>query len=347
MAITNRIWKLLLAVALTYIVGILGYEIIEGWSFLDASYMTVITLATIGYGETHPLSSTGRIFTIFLILGGMTTVSYGALTLTALVADGELAQLLKRRRMDKAITKLQDHYIICGLGKTGEHVAAELLKTGNQIVVVDRNPEHLTCFNSREAIRERFGPGVAANQVNYVSGDAASDHILLEAGIARATGIFCALASDKDNLFVVLTARGLNPRIRIISKCEDDESEQKLLRAGADSVVSSKRIGGLRMASEMIRPAVVSFLDIMVRDPQGYRFEEVEVKASSPFLGRTVRESPASQVPELRLVAVANPSGGYQYNPSEETVLAVGQRLVFLGRSEQVEQLRAVINANR
>lgn len=345
MPITNRIRKLLVALALTFLTGILGYEIIEGWSFLDASYMTVITLATIGYGETHPLSSAGRVFTIFLILGGMTTVSYGALTLTALVADGELAQWLKRRRMDKAITKLQDHYIICGLGKTGEHVVEELLQTGKQVVVVDRNPENLTCFHSREAIRERFGTDLAATQINYVSGDAASDHILLEAGIQRATGIFCALASDKDNLFVVLTARGLNPRIRIISKCEDDESEQKLLRAGADSVVSSKRIGGLRMASEMIRPAVVSFLDFMVRDPQGYRFEEVAVQPGSPFLGRTVRETPASQVPTLRLVAVANPDGGYQYNPSEETVLAAGQRLVFLGRSEQVERLRADINA--
>ncbi|MBI5799345.1 MAG: potassium channel protein [Verrucomicrobia bacterium] len=345
MPITNRIRKLLVALALTYLAGIIGYEVIEGWSFLDAAYMTVITLATIGYGETHPLSSAGRVFTIFLILGGMTTVSYGALTLTALVADGELAQLLKRRRMDKAITQLTNHYIICGLGKTGEHVVAELLQTGKQVVVVDKNPDNLACFHSRDAISERFGAGLAASKINYVSGDAASDHVLIEAGIQRAVGIFCALASDKDNLFVVLTARGLNARIRIISKCEDDETEQKLLRAGADSIVSPKRIGGLRMASEMIRPAVVSFLDIMVRDPQGYRFEEVEVKAGSKFLGKPIRHSPAGEASTLRLVAIANPAADCHYNPSEETLLAAGQRLVFLGRSEQVERLRADLNS--
>ncbi|MFA6545404.1 MAG: potassium channel protein [Limisphaerales bacterium] len=340
MPITQRIWKLLLAVGLTFLTGVIGYESIEGWNFLDAAYMTVITLATIGFGETHPLSDQGRVFTIFLILGGMTTVSYGALTLTSLVADGELMQLLKRRRMDKAIAQLKDHYIICGFGKTGEHVVAELLAAGREVVVVDRNPENLRCFHSREALMEHFGEDFAGKKVNHLPGDASSDHVLIEAGIQRAAGVFCALASDKENLFVVLTARGLNDTIRIVSKCEEDETEQKLKRAGADGIVSPKRIGGLRMASEMIRPAVVSFLDIMVRDPQGYRFEEVEVKAGCRFIGQPIRQSPAGQYPTLRLVAVATGAADYHYNPSDETVLSAGQRLVFLGRSEQVQQLR-------
>jgi voltage-gated potassium channel len=342
--ITNRIWKLLLVVALTFLAGIVGYEVIEGWNFLDAAYMTVITLATIGYGETHPLSSAGRVFTICLILGGMTTVSYGALTLTALVADGELMQFLKRRRMDKAIAQLQDHYIVCGFGTTGEHVVAELLKTGRQVVVVDKDPETLRCFHTREATVELLGADIGETKVFHLSGDASSDHVLTGAGIQRAAGIFCALASDKDNLFVVLTARGLNERIRIISKCEEDETEQKLRRAGADSIVSPPRIGGLRMASEMIRPAVVTFLDLMVRDPRGYRFEEVAVSPTSPFLGQPIRQSPAGQDPTLRLVAMTTAGEAPHYNPSEDTVLAAGQRLVFLGRSEQVHQLRAALN---
>lgn len=344
MPITNRIWRLLLAVVLTFLTGIIGYEVIEGWNFLDATYMTIITLATIGYGETHALSAAGRIFTIFLILGGMTSVSYGALTITALVADGELMQFLKRRRMDKAISQLRDHYIVCGFGTTGEHVVAELLKTGRLVVVVDRNPETLRCFHTHETTRELLGEDIGDVKVNHLVGDASSDQILTEAGIQRAAGIFCALATDKDNLFVVLTARGLSERIRIISKCEEDETEQKLRRAGADSIVSPQRIGGLRMASEMIRPAVVSFLDLMVRDPRGYRFEEVDVEPTSPYLGKTIRQSPAGQDPTLRLVALTTKEGGAQYNPSDDTLLAAGQRLVFLGRSEQVHQLRTALN---
>ena len=346
MLLTTRMWKLLLAVALTFLAGIIGYEVIEGWNFLDATYMTVITLATIGYGETHPLTDQGRIFTIFLILGGMTTVSYGALTLTALVADGELIQLLKRRRMDKAIAQLQDHYIICGFGKTGEHVVAELLKTHRQLVVVDKDPENLRCFHTRQTTIDRLGAGIGNTKVHYLVGDAASDHVLMEAGIEHAAGIFCALASDKDNLFVVLTARGLNARTRIISKCEEDETEQKLLRAGADSIVSPKRIGGLRMASEMIRPAVVSFLDLMVRDPRGYRFEEVNIAPASPFLGRPFRDTPVCQEKSVRLVALVAQDGGHDYNPPDDTLLTAGQRLVFLGRSEQVSALRAALNGS-
>lgn len=341
----KRIWKLTLAVGLTFLTGIVGYEVLEGWKFLDAAYMTVITLATVGYGETHPLSDAGRIFTMCLILGGLTTVSYGAVTLTSLVADGELARVLKRRRMDKTIAKLNHHYIVCGAGKTGEHLIAELLQAGRQVVVVDKAQEHLRHFASREELVAHFGKEFSKCEVFHLEGDASMDHVLQEAGILRAAGIFCALATDKDNLFVVLTARGLNNHIRIVSKCEDDASEQKLLRAGADRIVSPTRIGGLRMASEMIRPTVVSFLDLMVRDPQGYRFEEIEVRNNSPYIGKTIRQCPVGSEPSVRLVALAGAKDDYRYNPSDETVLTVGLRLVVLGRNEQVERLRAAMNA--
>ncbi len=344
MPFRKRIWKLTLAIGLTFLAGIVGYEMLEGWNFLDAAYMTVITLATIGYGETHPLSDAGRVFTIFLILGGMTTVSYGAVTLTSLVADGELARILKRRRMDKTIAKLNSHYIVCGAGKTGEHLIAELLQAGRQVVVVDKAREHLRHFSSREELVEHFGKDFSHCEVFHLEGDASSDHVLQEAGIERAAGIFCALSTDKDNLFVVLTARGLNSRIRIISKCEDDATEQKLMRAGADRIVSPTRIGGLRMASEMIRPTVVSFLDLMLRDPQGYRFEEVEIRNHSPFIGKTIRQSPAGTESSIRLVALVGERNDYRYNPSEDTVLAAGQRLVVLGRNEEVERLRTAMN---
>ena len=344
MVFRKRIAILILIVSSTFVTGIVGYEWIEGWSFFDATYMTVITLATVGYGETHELSQAGRLFTIFLILGGITSVSYAALTLTSLVADGELIRVLKRRRMDQAIARLQNHFIVCGAGKTGDHVVVELLQAGKALVVLDRDAENLRKFHSRETLAAHFGTEFARAEVYHLEGDASMDHTLLEAGIERAEGIFCALATDKDNLFIVLTARGLNNRIRIVSKCEDDESEQKLLRAGADRIVSPTRIGGLRMASEMIRPAVVSLLDFMVRDRQGYRFEEIEVNERSPFVGQPIRQSPVGSEPSVRLVALATQRDGYRYNPSEETALVAGQRLVVLGRSELVEQLRKAMN---
>ena len=344
MSFEHRIWKLILAVALTFLAGILGYEIIEGWNFLDAAYMTVITLATIGYGETHPLSDSGRIFTMFLILGGMTTVSYGALTITAMVADGELAQVLKRRRMDQAIAQLQDHYIICGFGQTGEHVVEELLRTARQIVVVDKDPAALQLFQSRHETTARFGSDLGVKRVNHIVGDAALEHVLTDAGIHRAAGIFCVLPTDKDNLFVVLTARGLSSGIRIVSRCIEDESEQKLRRAGADSIISPTRIGGLRMASEMVRPAVVSFLDQMVRDPRGVRFEDIEVQAGSPHLGRPLTQTPVGEATGLQLIAVALPGQPFQYHPSGDLPLAAGQRLVFLGPSAAAEHLRQRLN---
>ena len=344
MSFEHRIWKLIVALALTFLVGIIGYELIEGWNLLDATYMTVITLATIGYGETHPLSDNGRVFTMFLILGGMTTVSYGALTITAMVADGELARVHKRRRMDKAISHLQGHHIVCGFGTTGAHIARELLATGREVVIVERASETLESLQSRQSLAERLGSDQANARVHYVAGDAASDHTLIQAGIHRAAGLFCTLGSDKDNLFVVLTARGLNEHIRIVSQCEDDETESKLRRAGADGIVSAKRIGGLRMASEMLRPAVVSFLDQMLRDPQGYRFEEVELKAGASVLGRPFQDSPAGRDTVVRLVAVAEASGGFTYNQPADLRLAAGQRLVFLGPSERLNRLRAEMN---
>ena len=347
MALRNRLWVMLLIAGLTLLTGIVGYELIEGWGFLDAAYMTVTTLSTIGYGEIHRLSNPGRVFTMFLILCGITNVSYGAVALSTLLADGELLRLLRRRRMDKAIAKLQNHLITCGAGRTGSHLVEELLHIGRPVVVIDSHPENLRKFHSRDALVEHCGAAAARCQVFYLEGDASSEQTLLEAGIERAEGVFCALSTDKDNLIAVLTVRGLNNRIRIISKCEDDESERKLLRAGADRVVSPTRIGGLRMASEMVRPTVVSFLDVMVRDGQGYRFEEIQIQDHSPFIGQPLSQCPLRDEPDVRLVAVATKREGYWYNPSDEMLLTSGQRLVVIGRSEQVERLRRAVNGGQ
>jgi voltage-gated potassium channel len=184
----------------------------------------------------------------------------------------------------------------------------------------------------------------SAGQAYYIQGHAAADKTLHEANIQQASGVFCVLPEDKDNLFLVLSARGLNPGVRIVAKCIEDQSAEKFARAGAAVVVSPNRIGGLRLASEMLRPTVVSFLDVMVRDPQGYRFEEVLVAAGSPYLGKSLRQSPLGTTPGVRVVALVAGDKQYCYNPAEETVLRPGQRLVVLGRSAEVETLRQAVN---
>jgi len=340
----KRLRDTLLAVVLTFLTGVVGYEWIEGWGPLDSAYMTVITLATIGYGETHPLSDAGRVFTIFLIFSGLSTFSYGAFTLTSLIAEGSLERYLRRQRMDKTIAKLRDHFIVCGAGHIALHTIGELLRTGKRVVVIDKEAASLERFQTPESVAASFGKEAAAGQAYHIQGDAAADKTLTEANIRQASGIFCVLPEDKDNLFVVLSARGLNPGVRIVAKCAEDQSAEKFTRAGADVVVSPNRIGGLRLASEMLRPTVVSFLDVMVRDPQGYRFEDVLVAEGSPCLGKSIRESPLGTTAGIRVVALATRDKEYCYNPAEETELRAGQRWVVLGRSAEVERLRQAVN---
>lgn len=345
MTYQRRIAILVLALVNTLLVGTVGYELLEGWSWFDALYMTVITLATVGYGETHPLSPVGRLFTIFLILSSMGTVSYGLLTLTTLVADGELARVLKRKRMDKMIAKLRGHYLVCGAGITGEHIINELLETGKSIVVIDNNAKRLEPYHSRESLSTYLGFSNSQGEVHYVEGDATREQTLLEAGLNHAQGIFCALSSDQDNLFVVLTARGLNADIRIISKSVSDESEHKFMRAGASGVVSPLRIGGLRMASEMLRPTVVSFLDVMLRDARHVRFEEIAVAAGSPWIGRTLGESPAGTSAEARPVGLFPPGNqACQYNPPPQARLENGTRIILLTTVAELQRLREAFN---
>ncbi len=332
-------------VLLTFVIGIVGYEVIEGWDLLDSAYMTVITLATIGYGETHPLSNEGRIFTIFLILGGLGAVSYGAVTLTELIAEGEFIRAIKRRQMDKAIAKLKNHFIVCGAGKTGVPIINELIRVGKGVVVIDKDPLNLRKLQSKEAMFAHFGKMLDLSKLLFIEGDASLDDILIEAGIERAEGIFCALSNDKDNLFVVLSARGMNSKIHIVSKCEDEESDQKFVRAGADNIVSPNRIGGLRMASVMIRPTVTSFLDLMMRDTKGFRFEEVEVKTGSALIGLSLGQSSLSNDPEVQVVAASLEGGTFCYNPPKDTPIRLGSRFVLLGNGEYLHQLRDRINA--
>jgi len=259
----------------TLLAGTVGYSLIEGWAPFDALHMTVITLATVGYGETNPLTGAGRVFTIFLILGSVSIVAYAFSTLTSIIVEGQISVVLKRRRMEKEIAKLSGHYIVCGVSHSARVIMDELGKTGRTFVVVDQD---------RETVERLISEGF-----KVVEGDATEEETLKKAGIMEATGVFAVLASDQYNAFLALTAKGLNPNVRVVSTQRELAVRQQLLRSGADNVANPQYIGGLRMVSEMVRPATVGFLDSMMRERDSVvRFDEVAVPEGSPLAGRPV-----------------------------------------------------------
>lgn len=327
----RRLVKPLLLVLGVFALGTVGYQVLEHWPLLDAFYMTIITLTTVGYGETHPLSVTGRIFTIVLIIVSFGTVGYAVSTLASFLIEGEFNRILRGRTMDKRISKLKDHIILCGSGATGHCVAEELYKTGTPFVVVD----------SDRAALERIGH---LGDIIYLEGDATEDEVLLLAGIKRARGLVTVLSQDRDNVFVVLTARALNPALRIVSRVIEEASGRKLRAAGADETVSPNLIGGLRLASVMIRPSVVTFLDKMLRGSDGtLRVAEVAVVRGSPVAGTALSELDASRRFGLLVLALVSPGKDYAFNPPAETVLREDDTLIVMGTPEQLRSLRDAV----
>jgi voltage-gated potassium channel len=329
----RRLSVAFLAVLSTVAVGTGGYWVIgEGqWSFIDCLYQTVIGLTTAGFGEILPLGATawGRPFTILLLSGGLVSVGWFVTTAAAVLIEGELTGLTWRRRMDARVKKLSGHVVVCGAGSTGIHCVRELAAVGTPFVVVD----------GKEAVAREVSQayGCAA-----VVGDATHDEILVEAGIERASGCISALTEDKDNLFVTVSARALNPQLRIVAKAIDPRAEAKLRRAGADSVVSPNMIGGMRLVSEMVRPEVVSFLDVMLRDnDRTLRIEEVPLVPGSPLSGRRVSDLALAKH-RLLLLAVKVPHADgprLVYAPGPEHLLHGGETLIVLGEPLRVREL--------
>lgn len=325
--IKNRIFVTLVTLVALFSTGVAGYMAIERWNFLDALYMTVITLATIGYGETHPLSDPGRVFTILLILGGIGTMTYIFSSITALLIEGELKDVFRRIKMEHKIENMTDHYIICGATHTGLSVCEELAKTKRDFVLIVLEEEEL---------KKYMEAGYCV-----VCGDAALDETLLKCKIKTAAGVFCTLKNDKDNAFIAISARGLNSALRIIALQRENTPgmREKLLRSGADTVISPYYIGGLRMTSEMVRPSTTQFLDFMMRGSQGgnYRFEDVS--AGESCLGKELRDYAAGG--GALVVALKNTlADSYQINPDQGAKLKKGDVFVVLGTPEQVVELR-------
>ena len=276
----GRLYTAGLVFAAVTVVGSVGYYVIGGgrWSWPDCFYMAVITLSTVGFGETlqdmHAVPW-ARTWTLSLILLGSGTLLYFASTMTALIVEGDLRGAIRRRRMSTLLDRLAGHVIVCGVGSTGQHVVEELVLSRTPVVLVDVNVERI----------ERLMADHPEATMLYVIGDATEDHVLEEAGIRRAKGLIAALHDDRDNLFVTVTARALSDSVRIVSKAAESDNISKLERGGADAVVSPAVIGAVRLASEMVRPSVLQFLDGMVRSrEQSRRIEELLVTADSPIV---------------------------------------------------------------
>lgn len=299
-------------------VGVIGYMTIEGMSFDDALFMTVITLTTVGYREVAPLDIAGQYFTMALLLGGLGIVFYCATLVARQLIEGELQLALGRKRVERQIAQMRDHFVICGFGRMGRIVCKELAAKPAPFVVVERDPEML-----RNAEEE----GVLA-----IEGDATEDHVLSAAGIERALGLVAALSSDAENVYVVLTARELNPRLLIVARAEDDRSERKLLHAGATRVVSPYVMGGHRMAHALLRPAVLDVIDLATH----YRslelqIEEVPVIAGGFGAGASLGATGIADAHGLIVIAIKKASGEMLFDPAPDALLDAGDRLVLMG----------------
>jgi voltage-gated potassium channel len=327
---------LLLLIGITAL-SVLGYRLLGGRSvgFLQALYMAVITLAGVGYSEVVDTSNNPslRIFNIFVVFCGVTISVYVFSVVTAFLVEGEITNFFGRRKMEKRIRELNNHYIVCGLGDTGRYVVDELQKTGSPFVVVEHSEDAIKRFQEHDP--------AAYKESLYLLGDATDEDALTNAGVERARGVIAALGADKDNLIVTVLVRQKNPQIRIVARCTDLKFADKLKRAGANSTVSPNRIGGLRLASEILRPHAVSFLDQMLKEhARTLRIEEVLV-ATPSWVGKPLHQLQLKQKYNLLLLAVKDQGATYFANPPEDFVLQHGTVLIVMGEMNDIRRARA------
>jgi voltage-gated potassium channel len=337
-SLLRRLLGGLFALAIVIAGGTTGYWFIgqARWSWGECLYMTVISVTTVGYGEVLPgmdHAPYARAFTVALLILGTGSLVYFASMITAFIVEGELKTLLKAQQLKKRIRRMKDHIVVCGAGSTGRNIIQELVAVGIPVVAIDTN-EHI--------LREIVDKHPRA-QISYLVGDATEDDIMAQAAIPTARGVVAALSSDKDNLYVVVSARQINASARIVARCAEMAHVDKIKRAGADSVVSPNYIGGVRMVSEMLRPTVVRFLDEMLRDKRAtYRIDEVAIVSGSALDGQTVREANIRERFGMSVLALRLPGEApWQYNPSGDDKLVAGAIVVVLGSMEQVARLRA------
>ena len=318
------------------LIGTIGYMILSGEGPFTSLYMTVITISTVGFEEILELDEAGRAFTIFVVIAGLASLTLLNVTIVAFLVEGEFKELFDKRRMSKRIAKMNDHFIICGLGQAGQSVLSEFMSVNAPVVIIEKNSEVV------EMIKEKY------SGLNVVNGDATMDDLLVDAGVERAAGLIAATESDADNLFIVLSARSKNQDMVITARATRQASFNKLRIAGANHVVMPNVIGGTRMAATLLRPSVVNFIDVMIRgtDEETLRMEQAEVPHDSPLVGKLLSEAAIPQKTGLLVVAIKHHSGEYTFNPTSTEKIQGGDVLIVLGRPQKMSALKKLIESN-
>jgi len=319
-----KIVVMILAAVIAF--GTVGYTFIERWPLLDALYMTFITLSTVGFKEVYVLSPAGRVFTILLIVVGVAGAAYTLRVFGEGVVEGEMRKLFGRRRMQKGIKELVSHYVVCGFGRVGRRVAQELCSRRVPFVIIDNDVKRI-----EQAERDKF---------LFVQGDSTADQTLIDAGIERARALITTVANEADGVFIVLSARQLNPQLLITARSETDEGKTKLLRAGANKVISPYKIGAIRMALTTLRPNLVDFMKVLTFDKEtGLTIEEIQIKPGSPLIDSTLRECAIRKEFGTMVAGVKKMGKDVFINPSPDTKIEAGDILIVIGDKEGLGKL--------
>ena len=328
--LARRFILIVVAIVTTLTIGTVGFTVIDGYPPFDAFYMSLTTMTTVGYGEIHPLSQAGRIFNSFLIVFGVTTIFIAIGAMTQTIIELEFGDAIGKRRNKRMIDNLKDHYIICGYGRVGRGAAHELRHAGVPFVVVDNNPDR---------VERAMLAGMLA-----VAADSTQDETLRLVGIERARGLVAALATDADNLFVLLSAKGLNPQIYVATRAAEEGAEAKMRRAGADAVFAPYAMTGHRLAQSLLRPHVVQFLDFTTKDVgEDIAIEQVRVSGSSEMVSKTIKEMQLRKEVGVIVMAIRKESGEMVFNPPAETAVQGGDYLIVMGRPGNLRTLETLL----
>ncbi|MCE5198162.1 MAG: NAD-binding protein [Armatimonadota bacterium] len=324
----------LISLVALIILGTFGYHILLGWSLFDSVYMTLITLSTVGYKEVHHLDKTGMVFTMSLIVFGVAIVFWAAASLIQAVVGEQMWHALQRRRMQKQIVKMRNHYIICGYGRMGQQIASDLQREDVPHVVIEKNPEQL--------------PKLIEQNIPFIEGNASDDKILKAAGIERAKGLITVAPSDEDNVFITLSARAINPSLFIVARSIQEGNEDKLKMAGADRVMSPYVMGGRRMASAVLRPNVYDFLELaMHTDDIQMLIEEMCIGRGSRLIGKSLAASGLKKETGVTVIAITRASGKMVANPGPDELLHEGDVMIVLGVPDQLSRAEAIANPKK